>query len=34
VEIYPNGRKRIVGTLCYITGEVPPRVDNGSTIDE
>jgi hypothetical protein len=39
VEIYPNGRKRIVGTLRCITGvgpsrtgEVPERVANESTI--
>src|SRR5947208_64928 len=34
VEIYPNGRKRIVGTLRCITGEVPARVANQSTIKD
>jgi DNA invertase Pin-like site-specific DNA recombinase len=32
VEIYPNGRKRIVGRLRCITGEVPKRVAGTSTI--
>ena len=32
VEIYPNGRKRIVGALRCVTGEVPERVADGSFI--
>jgi hypothetical protein len=33
VEIYPHGRKRIVGTLRCLTREVPARVANQSTIE-
>ena len=32
VEIYPHGRKRIVGALRCVTGEVPERVADGSFI--
>ena len=34
VEIYPNGRKRIIGTLRCVTAEVSVRVSKGATIDE
>jgi hypothetical protein len=34
VEIYPNGRKRIVGTLLCVTGDMPERVANGSMMTD
>jgi DNA invertase Pin-like site-specific DNA recombinase len=32
VEIYPNGRKRLIGRLRCVTGEMSERVAGGSTI--